>query len=354
MAASIFGGMAPSSEVHIVSEAQLEEVLTRPSAGLIQFITTVRSPLLILGAGGKMGPTLAVLAKRAAEAAGHVLEVIAVSRFADSSARHWLEARNIKSIACDLLDPAAVNRLPDATNVLYLVGMKFGTAADPAMTWAINTLVPSRVAERFPAARIVALSTGNVYPLSEVADGGSVESAPLTPVGEYANSAVARERIFQFYSRSNGTPIALLRLFYAVELRYGVLVDLARKVSAGEPIELGNGYFNCIWQGDANEMILRALELAESPASVWNLCRPEAFSVRQVSVRLGELLGRSPQFAGKESATALLGNSERLCQKLGPPAVSLEEMLNWISAWVQRGGRNLGKPTHFEVRDGKY
>jgi len=346
--------MPPSSEFILRTEHQLEAFLTSPGDALQQFVRRISSPLLVLGAGGKMGPTLAVLARRAAQAAGHRLEVIAASRFSDSRRRAWLEAQGVRTLQCDLLKAEQVSELPDSPNVVYLVGLKFGTAQNPAVTWAINTLVPSRVAERFRVARIVALSTGNVYPLTEADRGGSAENSPLTPLGEYANSAVARERIFEFYSQTHGTPVALLRLFYAVELRYGVLVDLATKVNTGEPIELANGYFNCIWQGDANEMILRALSLTATPASVWNLCRPEIYSVRETAARLGKLLGRSPQFAGVESPTALLGDSARLCNALGAPAVALDTMLEWIAEWVRLGGRNLGKPTHFEVRDGRY
>jgi nucleoside-diphosphate-sugar epimerase len=282
------------------------------------------------------------------------LEIIAVSRFSDPRLRAWLEERGVHTLACDLLDRSSVEKLPESENIIYLVGLKFGTAENPSATWAINAIVPSLVAERYPSSRLVALSTGNVYPLDEVSQGGSLESAPLTPIGEYPNAAVARERIFEFYSHKQGSRIALLRLFYAVELRYGVLVDIARKVHSAEPIELANGFFNCIWQGDANELILKALALADSPPTVWNLCRREVFSVRNVARRLGELLGRKPQFSGGEASAALLGNAERLCARLGQPAVTLETMLRWISAWVQQGGRTLGKPTHFEVRDGKY
>jgi nucleoside-diphosphate-sugar epimerase len=338
----------------IHAESDLEEVLTRPSARLIEFIRGVSSPLLILGAGGKMGPTLAVLARRAADAAGHKMEVIAVSRFRDSSSRRWLEERGVRAVSCDLLDAPALASLPEAKEIIYLVGLKFGTSQNPAGTWAVNTIVPTRVCERFPRARIVALSTGNVYPLSPADRGGSAETDALTPLGEYANAAVARERIFEFHSRSRGTPLALIRLFYAVELRYGVLVDIARKVLAGEPLPLANGFFNCIWQGDANEMILRALALANSPPSAWNLCRPEVFSVRQTAARLGELLGREPVFTGTESPTALLGNAAPLCAKLGAPAMPMDAVLRWTADWVRQGGRNLGRPTHFEVRDGKY
>jgi nucleoside-diphosphate-sugar epimerase len=329
-------------------------MLTRPGAPLVEFIRTVSSPLLVLGAGGKMGPTLAVLARRAAEMAGHRLEVVAVSRFSDGHSRRWLEDHGVRTVSADLLDASAVVRLPEAGNIIYLVGLKFGTAQNPSATWAMNTLVPARVCERFARSRIVALSTGNVYPLSEVSRGGSVEPDPLTPLGEYPNAAVARERIFEFCSRQRETEVALLRLFYAVELRYGVLMDLARMIHAGEPIALRTGSFNCIWQGDANEMILRTLSLVASPPSVWNLCRPEIFSVRQVAGRLGELLGREPVFTGSESATALVGNAARLCAKLGAPVTRMDTMLRWAAHWVKQGGRDLGRPTHFEVRDGNY
>jgi nucleoside-diphosphate-sugar epimerase len=338
----------------VTTEAELEELLTRPSAGLAGFIKSLSGPLLVLGAGGKMGPTLAVLARRAAEATAHPLEVIAVSRFTDPQARAWLEERGVTTLGGDLLLAETLARLPDAANILYLVGLKFGTAKNPGATWAMNTIVPARVCERYPNARIAALSTTNVYPLTKTALGGASENHPLTPSGEYGNAAVARERIFDFYSRRQETPVALLRLSYAVELRYGVLVDIARKVWSGETISLANGYVSCIWQGDANELAIRSLALAESPPSVWNLCRPEVYSVREVATRLGELLGRAPGFEGAESETALLANSGPLCAALGPPATPLEAMLPLIAHWVKSGGRDLDRPTHFETRDGSY
>ncbi len=339
----------------IQTESELEEVLTRPSAPLIEFIQTVASPLLVLGAGGKMGPTLAVLARRAATAAGYALDVLAVSRFSNAAARRWLEGHGVKTVSCDLLDANAVAGLPDAQNIIYLVGLKFGTAQNPASTWAINTIVPARVCERYPRNRIIALSTGNVYPMREVSRGGAVETDSLTPLGEYANAAVGRERIFEFYSQRQHTPLALLRLFYAVELRYGVLADIARKVHAGAPVALANGYFNCVWQRDANELILRALPLAAAaPLSVFNLCRPELFSVRAIATRFGELLGRAPVFSGHETESALLGNSAKLGTALLAPMTPMETILHWTAQWVQQGGSDLGRPTHFEVRDGNY
>lgn len=345
---------APGLPETIENEPALDELLTRPRPELIQFIKSVRSPLVILGAGGKMGPTLAVLAHRAAEMAGHRLDVLAVSRFSDAPARRWLEERGVQTVSCDLFDAKALSQLPPAEDVLYLVGQKFGTTQNPAATWAANTLVPTRVAERYPAARIVALSTGNVYPLAPVAHGGSVETDPLTPLGEYANAAVARERLFEFFARRNGTRIALLRLFYAVDLRYGVLRDIADKLWSGQPVDLVNGHFNCIWQGDANEMVIRSLALAASPAEAFNLTSEESFSVRAVATRLGELLDRPVRFTGTESETALTANTNRLRRELGDPPTPLDAMLRWTADWVQRGGRSLGKPTHFEVRDGRY
>ncbi len=338
----------------IESEAALDDLLTRPREELVRFIKTVRSPLVILGAGGKMGPTLAVLARRAAEAAAHKLDVVAVSRFSNAAYRNWLEERGVRTLSCDLYDAEAVRKLPTAEDVLFLVGHKFGTTQSPATTWAANTLVPARVAEHYSASRLVALSTGNVYPHSSVAGGGSLESDPLTPLGEYPNATVGRERIFEFYSLRNGTRLVLLRLFYAAEMRYGVLRDLADKVWAGKTVDLANGYFNCIWQGDANDMAIRSLALATTPPAVFNLTCGEILSARKVATRLGELMGKPAQFSGSENADALLGNTTKLRAQLGDPPTPLDTMIRWTADWVKRGGRSLGKPTHFEVRDGKY
>jgi nucleoside-diphosphate-sugar epimerase len=309
---------------------------------------------LVLGAGGKMGPTLAVMAKRAAIQAGHPLEVFAVSRFSDAQARVSLERAGIRTLSCDLLERDALREVPESSNIIYLVGLKFGTAKNPAATWAMNTIVPANVVQRFPKSTMVALSTGNVYPLSIMERGGSKETDLLTPLGEYPNAAVARERLFEFYAARHNTPIALIRLFYAVELRYGVLVDLARKALNGDPIDLSTGYFNCIWQRDANDMIIRSLSLASNPPTAWNLCRPEIFRVRDVASELGELLGSAPLFSGISSNSALLGNPARLCKALGTPSTPMEQVLRWTADWIKRGGRNLERPTHFEVRDGVY
>jgi nucleoside-diphosphate-sugar epimerase len=315
---------------------------------------TLNGPLVILGAGGKMGPTLAWLARRAAQAAGPTLDVFAVSRFSDERARNWLETRGVRTLSLDLLDREGLQRVPEAAELVYLVGRKFGTFEDAAQTWAINTLVPAYVAERFPRARMVILSTGNVYPFVPLSSGGSAETDALTPLGEYSNAAIARERLFEFFAQRNATPLTILRLNYAVDLRYGVLVDIARKVQARETVDVTMGYVNCIWQGDANEMILRSLALAKAPPQVLNLTGMAVLSIRELARQFGDLLGQTVRFSGTEADTALLSNTERACALLGPPATALETVLRWTAHWVKSGGRLLDKPTHFEVRDGRY
>jgi nucleoside-diphosphate-sugar epimerase len=336
------------------SEDDLDELLTRPRSELIDFIRRINGRLVVLGAGGKMGPTLAVLARRALDAAGHRLDIVAVSRFADDGTRRWLEARGVQTVSADLIDRDSMACLPDAGHVVYLVGLKFGTSNEPARTWAVNTLVPAHVVERYPAAKIVALSTGNVYPLVPVTGQGSVETDALTPLGEYANAAVARERLFEFFAQRQGTPLAILRLNYAVDWRYGVLVDIARKVLLGEPVDVTTGYLNCIWQGDANDMILRALAFAQTPPLVLNLTGPQVLSVREVAYHFGELFGKPARIAGTEASTALLSNPAKACSLFGPPPTPIDEVVRSTAAWLQQGGRTLNKPTHFETRDGKY
>lgn len=338
----------------IESDTPLIELLTRPSAALTASIRQISGPLLVLGAGGKMGPTLCVLARNAARAAGHSLAITAVSRFSDVQSREWLEQQGIKTVCADLLDRTAVQALPDAPEVINLTGLKFGTKTNPALTWATNTVGPMRIAERFAKSRVVALSTGNVYPRVPVADGGAREDHALTPLGEYANAAIARERVFEYFSQRNSTPMALMRLFFAVELRYGVLVDIARRVWDGQPIDVTSGWFNCIWQGDANEMILRAFELTSSPASVWNLSHPKPLKVRTIAEQFGELFERPVNFTGAEAPDSLICNAKKLCSRLGDPNTPLDKVMEWIADWIQRGGTNWNKSTGFEVRDGSY
>jgi len=338
----------------IETEEQLDEIMTRPSQELVEFAKGIESPLVILGAGGKMGPTLAVLAHRAALLADHNLEVVAVSRFTDREVQSWLEQRGVKTISYDLLDAEHYSTLPDAINVIYLVGMKFGTTQDPSRTWIMNTLIPAYTAQRYRDSRIAVLSTGNVYPMTGVNKGGSYESDPITPIGEYSNACVARERIFEYYSTSLNIPMVFLRLYYALDLRYGVLVDIAQKVYHEEPIDITMGYFNCIWQGDANDLIIRALGVVASPPKLLNLALPEAFSVRQIAQEIASLMGKPLYINKDEAGTALIGNTTELRHTLGEPQVPLSAILRWTAHWIQNHGRLLQKPTHFEVRDGQY
>ena len=333
--------------------AALDDWMSRPSDALVAFVASLDGPLVVLGAGGKMGPSLCALARRAADEAGRDLEVVAVSRFSDPDARRWLDDRGVRTQACDLLTDD-LSGLPDAENVVYLVGLKFGTQQAPARTWAVNTLVPARVTERYAGARITALSSGNVYPLVPVESGGSTEDGALTPLGEYANACVARERLFQYASERWGTPGVLVRLNYAADLRYGVLVDLARTVAERRPVHVEMGYLNCIWQRDANDAVIRSLALAETPMPALNLTGPDRLSVRELATRLGSLMDVPVTIVGEEAPTALLSDVSRMVDTLGAPETPLDVVLRWTADWVARDQPTLGKPTHFEVRDGRY
>lgn len=332
----------------------LEDLLSTPTPQVIETFSRLRGDLIILGVGGKMGPTLARMAARAAREVGGKMTVYGVSRFSQRDLPTQLEKIGVRPISCDLLERAMVAKLPECPNVVAMTGMKFGSGDQAALTWAMNCLVPAHVCERYSHSRIVAFSTGNVYPLSPVSAGGSRESDPLAPVGEYAITALGRERVFEYFSRKSGIPLAIARLNYANETRYGVLVDLALAVAQGEPIDLSMGHVNVIWQGDANAMALAAFDYVASPPFVFNLAGPETLSVRRLAERLGELLGKAPQFHGTEAADALLSNGQFGHAWFGYPRVPLETMLRWIADWVQRGGESLGKPTHFGTRDGKF
>lgn len=301
-----------------------------------------------------MGPTLAIMAAKALRAAGKSHAVTAVSRFSNAAARSALEARGIQTISCDLLDRQAVAELPDCPNIVFLAGQKFGTSEGPEQTWVMNTLVPAHVAERYPKSRTVAFSTGCVYSFTTVASGGSREAARLEPVGDYANSCIGRERIFQFASKTRGTPVCLFRLNYAIDFRYGVLLDVAQKVWDGSPVDVTMGHVNLIWQGDANSRSLQCLELAASPARAINITGPETVSIREVALKLGSLLGRDVTITGEEAPTGWLNNAGESFKLFGYPAVTLDQMIEWTAAWVANGGATLGKPTHFETRDGKF
>jgi len=335
-------------------EPGLEARLSRPPAEVIEVLRHLPGDLLVLGAGGKMGPSLARMAQRALDevSAGH--RVTAVSRFSGPGVRAALEAHGVRTIAADLLDPAALAALPDAPNVVYMAGQKFGSDADVAGTWALNAELPALAVSRFPASRTVVFSTGNVYPFSAATGRGPSEEDPVGPVGAYAESCLERERIFQHASRTRGTPVAILRLNYAVDLRYGVLVDIARRVRTGTPVPLAMGFANVIWQGDANARALRSLAFTTSPATILNLTGPERLSVREAAEWFGRRLGRAPVFEGTEAPDALLSDASRAARLFGPPEIGLERLMGWVASWQEQGGRLLEKPTRFETRDGRF
>jgi nucleoside-diphosphate-sugar epimerase len=346
--------LATPSAMQIATEDELEENLSRPPASVLEDLARIDGDLLVVGAGGKMGPTLARMARRAFEALGSRHQVVAVARFSEERVQRALTAVGVETVACDLLDRAAVAGLPDAAAVVFMAGAKFGTRDAAAHTWATNCLAAANVAERYVSVPTVVLSTGNVYPLVPVDSGGATELTPPAPIGEYAQSALARERLFEFYAERHRTPTVLFRLNYAVELRYGVLCDVASKVQAGVPVDLHMGYVNCIWQRDANAAALRCLALASVPPTVLNVTGTETLSVRALAERFGERLGRRPVFSGEEEPTALLSNAALAAKRLGPPATAIDTAIDWVADWVRRGGRTLAKPTHFETRDGRF
>lgn len=336
------------------SEAALEEALSRPPPELVRMAKILVGDFLFLGVSGKMGISMACMAKRACQEAGIKKRVIGVSRFSSPENRKYLEARGIETIAGDLLNPNFVQGLPDAKNVIYLAGTKFGTSGNEAYTWAMNAYLPGLIAERYSDSRMVALSTGCVYPLVNVDSGGSKETDPPLPVGEYAQSCLGRERIFEYGSLTNDTQVSLIRLNYAVEMRYGVLVDIASKVFNAQPVDVSMGYVNVVWQGDANALILRSFRLCSSPPRIMNLTGAETVSVREMAIRFGELFGREPIIVGEEQPQALLSNASWVFKELGKPQVPLDKIVEWTARWIEAGNPLLGKPTHFEVSDGNY
>ncbi|MFD4949510.1 NAD-dependent epimerase/dehydratase family protein [Streptomyces sp. NPDC058239] len=338
-------------------EAALEERLATPSPALIADLGRLEGDLLVLGAGGKMGPSLCRLARRALDTAGRTdVTVYAVSRWSDKSAADELEAAGVSTVAFDLMDPAAdPAELPDAGNVVFMVGAKFGSAGAPSHAWAVNAAMPDRVARRWSGSRIAAFSTGNVYPLVPVSSGGCTESDPVGPVGEYAMSCLGRERIFGHAALTRGTRVANIRLNYAVDLRYGVLADIAYRVQAGEPVDVTTGHANVVWQGYANEVALRSLlHATDGEAFTLNLTGPETASVRRIAQWFGEEFDREPVFAGEEAPTALLSDASRCHALFGYPDVALRTLVEWQADWLRRGLPLSGKPTKFQVRDGRF
>ncbi len=339
---------------HFENEAQLEEALSQPSEALIAFFGKLKGDIMLLGVAGKMGLSMARMAKRAVEASGVHRKVYGVSRFSNPSAISYLEQIGVVVIKGDLLDRTFLNALPNAKNIIYLAGMKFGTEGNQAITWAMNAYLPGLVADRFRASRIVALSTGCVYPLVSHTSGGSREMDKAEPVGEYAQSCLGRERLFEYGSRTYGTRTVLIRLNYAVEMRYGVLVDIATKVYNKLPVDVTMGYVNLIWQGDANDQILQALAYCESPVGYLNISGPETLSVAALAKRLADLMGIDVLYSGKALDSALLSNTTKSQELFGLPSIGIDKVLSWTAKWISENKPLLGKATHFEVRDGKY
>jgi nucleoside-diphosphate-sugar epimerase len=330
--------------------AELDEFLCRPSAALVEFMRSLEGDIMVVGAGGKVGPTMARLAKRAVDAAEVRKRILAV----DIAPLDALAAEGIETVRCDLMDLADVGNLPKAQNIVYMVGRKFGSTGAESLTWAINCLVAYHVARGFQGCRVAAFSTGCVYPVMHISTGGATEETPPAPVGEYAQSCLGRERMWDYFADQGKLDVVHIRLNYAVECRYGVLYDIGSRVWTGEAVDVTTGYANVIWQGDACSQILRALALASRPAAVLNVTGPELFSIRQVAQQFGRLLGREPKFCGEENGRGYLNNATKANGLFGNPSVPLSRIVEYTAQWIMAGGENLGKPTHFEAQDGKY
>lgn len=336
------------------NEEELEATLSAPSQELIDQFASLKGDLLFLGVAGKMGISMAKMAKRAIEIAGGSNKVIGVARFSSPEQQGYLEQHGISTLKGDLMDQGFLKSLPDVEHVFYLAGQKFGTEGNESLTWAMNSYLPGLIAARFKNANIIAFSTGCVYPLVTVNSAGSKETDAANPIGEYAQSCLGRERLFEFGSKNYGTKVILIRLYYSVETRYGVLVDIATKVKSGLPIDVTMGYANVIWQTDANDQILRSLNYCNSPAEILNIAGTEVFSIREVAQKFAEIMGKKVEFTGTESETALLGDGALSYERLGKPKVNLKQMIEWTAHWMMNEGKTLGKPTHFQARDGKY
>ena len=340
--------------VIIRNEKELETILTTPSERLLTDIVKLKGDTIILGAAGKMGPSLTVLLKKAKVLAGHPGKVFAASRFSNPENQSYLETNGIKTYAGDLLDRKFVAGLPNAENVIFLAGQKFGTSGNQAFTWAMNALLPGYICEKYTDSNIVAFSTGNVYPLMPITSAGATEETPTGPIGEYAQSCLGRERIFEYFSLTHQTKVLIFRLNYALDLRYGVLNDIGQKVWQDKPVDLSMGHVNVIWQGDANEFAIRSLLHCTSPANHLNVTGPNVLSVQSLAEKIGVFLGKKPTFSGNPQPTALLNDASKSFKLFGQPQVSVDQMCEWTAHWIKEGGKLLHKPTHFETRDGQF
>ncbi|MEX2641375.1 MAG: hypothetical protein WD266_11845 [Balneolales bacterium] len=333
---------------------ELDDLLSTPSEQLVSEIKELKGDIMILGAAGKMGPSLAMMARRAVDQAGVDKTVYGVSRFSNSANRELLESKGIKTISADLMDEKDLQALPEAENVIYLVGNKFGTTENAGFTWAVNSYLPGRIAGKFKNSSIVVFSSGNVYPFQEIKTGGATEKDMPAPLGEYAQSCLGRERVFEHFSKTNNTPTLIYRLNYAVDLRYGVLLEVAQSVYNDKPIDLTTGHVNVIWQGDANGIALRCLTHCATPPNILNVTGPETVSVRWLAHQFGERLGKEPILKNEEQPTALLNNASKSHRLFGYPGVTLSQMIEWTADWVLNEGSTLDKPTHFQQRKGKF
>ena len=334
---------------------ELDSLLSTPTAGVIDTFARLDGDVIILGVAGKMGPTLAWMARRAFDASGRRdRRVVGVARFTNPTTESWLRDRGVETIRCNLLEPDALDQLPELPNVVSMFAMKFGSTGQEHQTWAMNSFLPGLVALKYHRSRIVAFSTGNIYGLVPVSRGGSMETDMPRPVGEYAMSCLGRERILEHFSGAMGIPMALIRLNYAVEMRYGVLVDLAKKVLVGAPVDLAMGYFNVIWQADANAIALRAFDHAAIPPTVLNVTGPETLGVRQVAGRFAERFGLPLDLQGTEAPDALLSDATQCRHLFGPPQIGAPRLIEMTADWLETGGQTMDKPTHFEARDGRF
>ena len=338
----------------ITTEKQLDEVMSCGSPDLIRLMKEITGDIIILGCAGKIGVQLAMAAVKAIAKAGKKNKVIGVSRFSDEATRKKMDAFGIETIKCDLLNRDSVDKLPKVPHVLFMAGRKFGTSGSEELTWAMNTVVPANVAHHFQESRIVAFSTGNVYDLSQVGGAMPTEDDITDPRGGYAQSALGRERVFEYFSNLNKTPVCIIRLNYAIDLRYGVLRDIGTRVYADQPIDLSTGHVNVIWQGDVINQSILCLEHCSSPANIINMTGPETASIRYIAGQFARIFDKNVNFSTEESPTALLNNASKAARLFGYPAVPLLRMIEWAAHWIKQGGASLDKPTHFEVRDGKF